>query len=213
MMSIIDPDSIGKLRVIRVKVRSKKEKLRIRLSIGIGIFIVLGLLLSTQYRVTRFSSFQAKPLSIHAYLNDLNQWKDWAPWIINDPGTIVTLGDIETGVGASQSWVGKDGEGSMTITQSSLENGIDFNLSLNDGLYQSKASIHCKKVNGKTYVTWAVEGNVAMPVVGGYWALLMEPIAGSMLEQGLVRLKEVVVKRGLGNPGLKVGAQIANKIS
>ena len=101
----------------------------------------------------------------------------------------------------------------MTITQSSPESGIDFNLFLNDGLYQSKASMRYSKVSGKTYVTWAVEGNVAMPVVGGYWALLMEPIAGSMLEKGLFRLQGVVVKRGLGNPGLKVGVQIANKIS
>lgn len=193
-MSRIDPDSIGRLKIKRVRTRSRKKKFRIRLAVGIGFFFALGLLLSTEYRVTRFILLPAKPLSIHATLNDLNQWKDWAPWMVNDPGAVVTMGDIESGVGASQSWVGKGGEGSMSITQSSAENGIDFHLSLKDGLYQSKASIRYRKVNGKTYVTWTVKGHVALPVVGGYWALIMEPIAGSMLEQGLVRLKKVVAK-------------------
>ncbi|MCH8311805.1 MAG: hypothetical protein IID17_02330 [Nitrospinae bacterium] len=45
----------------------------------------------------------------------------------------------------------------MTITQSSPESGMDFNLSLNDELYQSKASIRYRKISGKTYLTWAVK--------------------------------------------------------
>ena len=195
MMPDRHPDSIGRLKIKKVKARSKKEKLKIRLAVGFGIFVVLGLLLSTQYRVTRFSLFQAKPISIYAILNDLGQWKNWAPWMTNDPGIIITLGEIKTGVGASQSWVGKNGEGSMTITQSSPESGIDFNLSLDDGSYPSKDSIRYSDVSGKTYVTWTVNGHVAIPVVGGYWALLMEPIAGSMLDQGLFRLQEVIAKR------------------
>lgn len=180
---------------------------------GFGIIIVLGLILSTQFRVLRFGLLQTDPISIHAYLNDLNQWKEWAPWFINDPNMVVTRGDVENGIGAHQSWAGKDGKGSLTITQSSPDNGIDFTLSLNDGLYRSKSSIHYQNTNGKTYVSWTVDGNVVMPVFGGYWALMMEPIVGSILELGISRLQEIVVKRALENSSLKVGAQITNKIS
>lgn len=197
-MSKIDPDSIGKLKIIRVKRKSKKEKLITRLALGIALFIILSFLLSTKYLVTRVvfipNNQKSPPANLYANLNDLNQWQYWAPWIIDDPSVIISLGEIRSGVGASQSWVGKNGKGSMTITKSSPDRGIDFNLSLNDGLYQSKTYIHFQKNRGKTYVTWTENGKVSLPVIGGYLALLMEPIAGSMLEQGLAGLQYVVTK-------------------
>ncbi len=189
-----DPDSIGRLKVINVKKKSRKEKIRILFVLGIAIFFGLAFFLTCEYRVTRFGFLETESKYLHAALDDLNQWQYWAPWIVDDPGKMVSLGEIESGVGASQSWSGKGGDGSMTITRSSPEYGIDFNLSLYDGMYQSKSSIHYQKVKGRIYVTWTEEGKVVMPVVGGYWALLMDPIAGSRLERGLNELKRVVAR-------------------
>jgi len=158
----------------------------------IGIFIVVGLFLPTQYTVTRTQVISGKPAVIHAYVDDLTKWNGWAPWKDEDPSLTITLGDKTSGVGASQSWVGKDGNGSLIFTQSSPDRGIDYDLSFNDGMYKCSAFIHYRDLGGNTHVTWTMTGDMAVPVVGGYLALTMDSMAGPMFQRGLTQLKNVV---------------------
>lgn len=168
------------------------KKFTIFFLVLLGIFIVIGLFLPTEYAVTRTQVIKSKPVAIHAHVNDLTKWEEWAPWKDEDPTLAVTLGEIKSGVGASQSWVGKNGDGSLTVTMSSEQEGIDYDLSFSDGEYEGTAFIHYQDNGEKTEVTWTMEGDMAVPVVGGYLALSMDSTVGPMLQRGLTKLKNTV---------------------
>ncbi len=168
------------------------KKFAIFIAALIGIIIVVGLFLPTQYAVTRTQVIQGAPASIHVHVNDLTKWDAWAPWKDEDPSLVVTHGEKTSGVGANQSWAGKDGNGSLTFTQSSPEKGIDYDLSFNDGLYKCSAFIHYRDLGGNTQVTWTMTGDMAVPVIGGYLAMTMDSMAGPMFQRGLTKLKNVV---------------------
>ncbi|GJL78382.1 MAG: hypothetical protein NPINA01_13710 [Nitrospinaceae bacterium] len=157
----------------------------------VGIVILLGLLLPSQYTVTRSQIIQAPSASIHPHVNDLNKWKAWAPWKEDDPSLVVTLGNISSGVGAHQSWVGKDGKGSLTFTRSSPDKGIDYQLSFDD-TYRCEASLHYDEKENDTLVTWEMKGDMDIPLFGGYFAVMMDGMAGPMFEKGLSNLKKIV---------------------
>ena len=114
------------------------KSLIVLLVILIVLFIVIGIFLPKEYTVSRSVVIDATPQQIHPYLNDLNNWPLWSPWVENDPTLKVTVGDIASGVGASQSWVGKDGDGSLVFTESSIQEGIDYDLAFNQGQFQCK---------------------------------------------------------------------------
>ncbi len=158
----------------------------------VGILIVVGFFLPTQYNVSRAQLIKAPPAVIHSHVNDLNKWEGWAPWLEEDPTLIIILGEKTSGVGASQSWHGKDGNGALTFTQSSPDTGIDYDISFNDGSYKCQALIHFRDLAGSTLVTWEMTGDMAVPVLGGYLALNMDLMVGPMFEDGLKELKSVV---------------------
>lgn len=168
------------------------KKLGIFLVSPIVIFIVVGLFLPTQYTVTRTQMIEAKPAAIHSFVNDLTKWNAWTPWKDEDPSVVITQGKKKSGVGASQSWDGKDGTGSLTVTKSSKKEGIDYDLTFNNDALKSKAFIHYRDMGGNTQVNWTMSGDMEVPVVGGYLAMTMDSMVGDMFQKGLTKLKEVV---------------------
>ena len=157
------------------------------------IVAIVGILLPTQYRLSRSLIINAKPAAIHIFVGDLTKWDLWAPWKDEDPSIVTTLGDQTSGVGASQSWIAKDGDGSLTFTMSSPTEGIEYDLSFDGGAYKCWAGMHYDTVGeNATKVTWSMKGNMDMPVVGGYFAIMMDSMAGKMFERGLSKLKQQV---------------------
>ena len=162
------------------------------LVILIVLFIVIGIFLPKEYTVSRSVVIDATPQQIHPYLNDLNNWPLWSPWVENDPTLKVTVGDIASGVGASQSWVGKDGDGSLVFTESSIQEGIDYDLEFNQGQFQCKGIFEYLPEGQVTDVVWEMKGSVDTPVLGGYFAAKMDTWVGAEFEKGLQNLKKVV---------------------
>ena len=168
------------------------KKLGLALAVLIVLFIVVGLFLPTQYTVTRTQMIQAKPAAIHTHVNDLTKWEAWTPWKDGDPSLVITQGKKTSGVGASQSWSGKDGNGSLTFTKSSKKEGIDYDLTFNDGKFKGTAFIQYRDMGGNTQVNWTMTGDMEVPVVGGYLAMTMDSMVGDMFQNGLTKLKNVV---------------------
>ena len=140
----------------------------------------------------------------------MNNWETWVPWEILDPDLVVTQGEITSGVGAHQTWLGDDGTGWLTLTQSSPERGIDYELSFDDGFYKGEASIHYNKTwDGNPYGSWLVKGDADQPVFASYLALMLKSRMGAMLEQGLINLdrnvtRDIETQRKL-QPSIKKG--------
>ena len=172
----------------------------IRRSIKIFVTLILlvvgvGLVLPTEYNVVRSVSINAMPEDIHVYVGDLTKWDLWSPWKEEDPTIVTTLGEKTSGVGAYQSWVAKDGDGSLTFTKVSPIQGIEYDLFFDGGEYHSIAGMHYNRgAEAATTVMWRMTGNMDMPVFGGYFAMLMDSMAGPMFERGLEKLKAIVEK-------------------
>jgi hypothetical protein len=160
--------------------------------IVLGLVIIVGLFLPGDYTVTRTVEISALPSDIHDYVGDLKRWPEWSPWKKADPTIEIMLGAITTGVGASQSWTDKSGGGSLTVTQSDSQTGIAYDLFFDE--YPCQAKMSYEAVGPKTRVDWEMSGEAGMPVVGGYFALMMDGMVGPMFEEGLSMLKQAVEK-------------------
>ena len=158
---------------------------------------VIGLFLPARYSVERSVVIDAEPGEIHEYVGNLERWGEWAPWKEEDPSIVVTLGEKTSGVGASQSWVGESGPGAVTITASSPDIGIEYDLLFDGGTYECKSLMRYDRLpDGGTKVTWAMSGDMGKSLASGYFALLMDTMIGDMFEKGLSNLKNTVEKGG-----------------
>lgn len=166
-----------------------------RIAIGLGsvvaVLVVVGLLLPNEYTVRRSVVIDADAWEIHHFVGDLSKWDAWAPWKEDDPNLVVTLGENTSGMGASQSWVGKDGDGSLRVTASSEGRGIEYDLFFNGGAYKCRSAMRYQPREENTTVIWIMKGEMSTPVIGGYVAATMDSSVGPMFERGLAKLKEV----------------------
>lgn len=161
--------------------------------IFIVIVVVVGLFLPTSYTVEQSVVIDAAPDQIHKYVGNLNKWSAWEPWREGDPTIVVTHGEKTQGVGASQSWVGESGDGALTFTKDSPTEGIEYDLFFDDGAYVSQSAIAYDPLgDGETKVTWIMTGDIGAPVIGGYFALMMNSMIGEMFDKGLSNLKTTV---------------------
>jgi len=156
---------------------------------------VIGLFLPAKYSVERSIVINAAPEKVHKYVGDLKKWDEWTPWKEEDPSIVVTLGEKTSGAGASQSWVGDSGTGALTITESSPDSGIKYDLLFDGGTYECRGSVmYYRLPDGNTRVTWDMSGDMGKSLTSGYFALLMDTMVGNMFEKGLKNLKKAVAK-------------------
>lgn len=176
------------------------KQLLIVLLVLVLVFVVVGLLLPTEYAVAVETTIEAPPEKIHAYVGDLKRWPEWDLWRERDATIRTTYGERTTGVGAHQSWTGDKGSGELTLTKSDPQQGIAYDLTLVEGDVSApaKAAMRYELVHGKTAktkVVWTIEGDIAdmtMPVLGGYINLMSKSSIASSLHSGLEELEAKV---------------------
>ena len=62
-----------------------------------------------------------------------------------------------------------------------------------NGAFASVAALEYRPLSEQsTEVRWTMTGEIDMPVVGAYFALMMDAMVGQMFEQGLGELKKRV---------------------
>ena len=152
--------------------------------------VVVGLFLPSQYDIERSVTIDAPPQMVFRYLNDLEQWKHWEPFSESDVSIVTQRGVVTAGVGATQSWSGDSGSGSLTFTMADPAKGIAYDLDF-DGYDPASAQMLFEGVDGKTVLTWSMQGKVSTPVVGGYFVLLLDAMIGPMYDDGLDNIKRV----------------------
>ena len=175
------------------------KKLLFLLLAAVVFLVVVGLFLPTTYHVERSIVIDAAPAEIHPLVNDLERWDEWEPWSADDPAVAVTRGSITTGVGASQSWTSKSGDGQLTFTDSKPKSGIVY-TALFDGQFKTTGRVGYEMLSiddsASTQVTWSLTGGEDAPkVIGGYFALAMDNMVGPFYESGLAKLKAAVETR------------------
>ncbi|MDH3691467.1 MAG: SRPBCC family protein [Gammaproteobacteria bacterium] len=154
-------------------------------------FAVVGWFLPTEFKLTREIVINAEREKIHDFVEDLEKWDMWTPWSEADPTIVVTRGKQTKGVGAGQAWNGRSGDGMLTVTASSPQRGIEYDLFFDGGGFQCVSAMRYTSAGQGTTVTWMMSGDIDVPVIGGYFAALMDVWVGPMFERGLERLKAV----------------------
>lgn len=152
---------------------------------------VVGYFLPLEYAVEREIVIKGKPEQVHSYVADLNQWDAWSPWKAGDDTMVITVGEKATGVGASQSWQGRDGTGELIFTKVEENKRVDYDLTF-DGAMKSSAFVSYAADGEGTKVTWRMNGTMPDSVIGGYFAMMMDSMVGGYFEDGLSRLKSAV---------------------
>jgi len=167
------------------------KKFLTALAILILVFVLVGALLSREYRVTRTVVVKADPAKVHALVGELKRWDEWAPFKESDPTLVTKLGEATTGVGAYQSWTGEGGSGWLKFTKCDPATGIAYDMAFNDGGEDmpAKSWMSYAPVAGGLQIEWGMEGSMDVAVVGGYFARMADMMIGGMFQSGLDKLK------------------------
>lgn len=174
-----------------------RKAIKVTLSVvvlAVVAFVGIGLMLPSAYRVERSIVISADTQTIHALVGDLRRWPEWTPWQDEDPSIRIVQGTTTSGAGAYQSWSGDGGSGELTITDSSPDSGVRYDISFDNGAFQCKAALRYSPEGAATRVTWRMSGDAGMNIVGRYFGVMMDRLVGPMFESGLEKLKSVAEK-------------------
>ena len=166
------------------------KKLLIAVAVLAVLLLLVSFLLPTEFHLSRSTVIRAERAKIHALVGDLKAWDSWTPFKEVQPSVVTTLGPTTTGVGASQSWTSDEGPGRLVFTECDPATGVRYDLVFINGERETlcKSWILYADRDGGTEVTWGLEGDMNMPVVGGWFALLSNTMMGPIFEKGLEKL-------------------------
>lgn len=159
--------------------------------IGCSIYIAT---LNGKFDIAANRTMNVPTSIIYKNINDFKNWKDWGPWYEMDSTIVASFPEITSGVGASYSWTGKEGNGSMktvsVIENKELIQQIDFG-------YDSTPEVYWKleTVENGTDVTWGMRGKNSFGEKI-YWLMNggIEKNLLPMYQRGLELLEQHLIK-------------------
>lgn len=126
----------------------------------LAVVIILSIYVAVSegnYDIKRSRVIKAPVEVVFENVNDFKNWENWSPWFEMDPTIVTSYPDTTSGVGASYSWKGKDGSGSMktisAIPNKEIIQQVDFNSDSKPQVYWNFT-----KVDLGTEVTWGMRG-------------------------------------------------------
>ncbi|MEO8253786.1 MAG: GyrI-like domain-containing protein [Flavobacterium sp.] len=124
--------------------------------------VALSIFIATQkgdFFVERSKIINSPKASIYNYVNDYRNWSDFGSWTSEDPEVKINYPQNTIGKGASYSWEGKDGNGSIHTIAVKENDSIAQDLEF-EGT-SSRISWHFKDTIGGTKVTWKSKGKMS----------------------------------------------------
>jgi hypothetical protein len=167
------------------------------------LLVGLGLLLPRHWHVEASIMINAPPAAIHARVDDLNHWPQWAQWNQSALAPQNHVGTPSSGPGATLTWYGraqagdKLTTGEVRIARSEPSLGVWFE-SRTMGGDPSRASLTYTERPGVTEVTWRDDGELP-PIVGGLFRDLFQKRLAQHMQEGLEKLKDLVERGGNAN--------------
>lgn len=131
----------------------------------IFFLVLIGIIGGSVYIATLDGSFDIHesktmkvPISVvYKNINDFKNWEDWGPWYELDSTIVASFPEKTSGIGASYSWTGKDGNGSMktvsVIQDKEIIQQIDFGSGSTPEVYWNFNS-----TKDSTEVIWGMRG-------------------------------------------------------
>ena len=108
-----------------------------------------------------------------------------------DPNMKMQRGPV-SGIGASQSWQSKDsGNGRLVFTNVDPERGIKYDLFF-EGYPKATAEFQYRPKGEKTEVTWVMRGEITVPILGGYLAMIFKNMISKSFLDGLENINGIL---------------------
>ncbi len=168
------------------------KKLGIGLLVIIVILIIVSFFLPAKVHVERSLTMNASAEQVYDMVADLERWPEWMAWIERDPNMKFTYGEKTMGEGASYSWSGADGDGTLTIESATPFTGMTTKIEF-DGMEPSQGTWTIASGDSGTTVTWAMDADMSgMPIIGKYFGLMMDGMAGPDFERGLFKIDSLL---------------------
>lgn len=143
------------------------------------------------YDVKRTRVIKAPVSLVFSIVNDYKTWQYWGPWQEIDSTIVYEFPSTTVGVGATYSWKGSSGNGSMeniaTVFNESIDDVVHF-----EGQGDASGYWRFKKMEEGVEVTWGIKGE--MPFLARFMAAKMDAEVGPMFERGLELLQNYVIK-------------------
>ncbi|QJR79492.1 SRPBCC family protein [Alteromonas pelagimontana] len=161
------------------------------------IFLVIGLMLPTQYEVQRSIIIDAEPEAIYPNVVNLRAWPQWGVWFIRDPNMQITYSGPDRAIGMQSTWLSEvQGNGEVEIVQLEHNKRVVYQLRFVKKNIGSTGQVTLELKPEGTRVTWTDSGKVSDNPMDRYAALMMDDILGPDIEMGLENLKTVVENSG-----------------
>ena len=164
-----------------------------------GMILILwgvSLLMTSEYHVQRQIHIDATPEEIFPYINILENWNYWSPWIEQDPQMKITYEGPPSGIGAAQSWQSeKMGSGSLKINEVDENRSIHYQFTINGFNSTSSGVIQLEPDSNGTLVIWTDNGDLGPSPLSKYFKFMMNNMIGSDFDTGLKNLKAQVEKK------------------
>lgn len=169
-------------------------KILIAIAVVLVVFVVIVAMRPSEFRVSRSATISAPPSIVFEQVNDLRKWEAWSPFMKMDPSMKLTYEGPQSGIGASQSWVGNNqvGEGRMTVTESRPNELVQFRLDfVKPFAGTNTAEFTFKPEGNQTVVTWSMLGrnNFICKAFGLF--MNMDKMCGGEFEKGLAAMKSI----------------------
>lgn len=170
------------------------QRAALAFAITAAAIVLVGLMLGRTWKVEVVHTIAAPPIAVHAFVDDLRQWKNWAGWNnAVDPELQHEYSGPERGVGATWTWNGPVmGHGRIRIDRSEPEHGVWLVEAIESETDNAKGSITFEPTPEGTRVTWRDEGKLP-PVIGGFFRKTVQQALQAHFERGLRELGTQVV--------------------
>ena len=124
------------------------------------VIISLSIYVATidgKYDVKRSHTIKAPIEVVFNEINDFKNWENWGPWYELDSTIVASFPEITSGINASYTWTGADGNGSMKtlslIPNKEIIQQIDFGMGSTPEVYWN-----FDKTEFGTEVSWGMRG-------------------------------------------------------
>jgi len=173
------------------------KKIFLAITIIIVLLVIVAFFLPKTYHVERSTTLKGDKAVIYDLTSNLGKWDLWTPWTKKvDSTAVFELVGPDGQVGTMRKWDGKViGNGQMTLTQLVPGELVAYDLSFQQGKYNSKGKLIIEPVGDSIKVSWTDEGNLGYNPISRYMGLFMGKMMSPEFDKGLAKLKKVVEER------------------
>ncbi|MFC3095844.1 polyketide cyclase [Alteromonas sediminis] len=160
---------------------------------GIATLLLVGLLLPSEYKVTRSIVVDAAAADVYEQVVDLKKWQSWGVWFKRDPNMQVTYSGPEKAIGMKSVWQSEtQGNGEMEITDLHFNKEVVYDLYFPDMDMRSEGRVTITETDTGVTVEWSDKGDVGSNPINRYFVLFIDSMLGPDFEDGLNNLKTIV---------------------